>query len=152
MSPERARKILNLRPDDGLEAARAAFRRKVKRLHPDSAGGHHRAAYEEVVEAWRLLESEARPRAPLDVSAEPVQVSANVSWLAVRLGETIEVQAPHRTIRVPLPAHARPGDRLRLRGQGGEPDVIVTLHIAQQTFAETLRRFVDDFRKPGAHA
>jgi DnaJ-class molecular chaperone len=152
MSPERARKILNLRPDDGLEAARAAFRSKVKRLHPDRAGGNRHAAYEDVVAAWRQLESEARPRAPLEAPAEPVQVSADVSWLAMRLGETIEVQAPHRTIRVPLPAHARPGDRLRLRGQGGEPDVIVTLHMTQHTFAETLRRFVDDFRKPDAHA
>ncbi len=153
MSPERARKILNLKPEDGLEAAQRAFRAKVKRLHPDRAGGRRRAAYEEVVAAWRTLESEARPRATMESRPEPVQVIAAVSWLAVKLGETIEIEAPHRRLRVRLPADARPGDRLRIRGQGAEPDVIVTLHMAAQAgFSETLRRFVQDFPKPGAQA
>lgn len=153
MSPDRARKILNLRPDDGLEAARTAFRAKVKRLHPDRAGARRRAAYEEVVSAWRILESESRPRAAMEDRVEPVQVVVGVSWISVKMGETIEIEAPHRKIRIPLPTDARPGDKLRLRGQGAEPDVVVTLHMAAQpTFAENLRRFIHDFRKPDAHA
>lgn len=153
MSPERARKILNLQPDDGLDAARAAFRARVKRLHPDRTGGRRRAAYEQVVAAWRAIECETRPRAPMSARVEPVHVVIGVSWISVKMGETIEVEAPHRRLRIPLPTDARPGDRLRLRGQGAEPDVIVTLHFAAQpTFAEALRRFVADFAKPGAHA
>lgn len=156
MTPDRARKVLNLKPEDGLEQARAAFRARVKRLHPDRTGGRRRAAYEDVVAAWRLLEAESRPRAPMDARPEPVQVIVAVSWIAVKMGEMIEIEAPHRKIRVPLPTDARSGERLRLRGQGAEPDILVTLHIApQQTFTEALRRFANDFGrfgKPGAHA
>lgn len=153
MSPERARKILNLRPDDGLEAARTAFRDKVKRLHPDRTGGRRRAAYEEVVTAWRILESESRPRAAMEDRVEPVQVVVGVSWISVKLGEIIEIEAPHRKIRIPLPTDAQPGERLRVRGQGAEPDVVVTLHMAARpAFTENLRRFIHDFRNPGAPA
>lgn len=153
MSPERARKILNLRPDDGLETARRAFRDRVKRLHPDRTGGQRRAAYEAVVAAWRTLETEARPRAEMHERPAPVEVVVGLSWITVKMGETIEVEAPHRKIRVPLPTDAQPGDRLRVRGQGAEPDVIVTLHMAAKpTFTDALRRFIHDFHKPGAAA
>gem|GEM_PF-7054800 len=153
MSPDRARKILNLKPTDGLEDARRAFRAKVKRLHPDRAGGRRRAAYEEVVAAWRALESESRPRAAMGDRLEPVQVIIAVSWLAVRMGETIEVEIPTRKIRVPLPTDIQSGDRLRVRGPGAEPDVVITVQISpQRTFAESLKRFVSDFAKPGEAA
>jgi DnaJ-class molecular chaperone len=89
----------------------------------------------------------------MEARVEPLHVVVGVSWINVKLGETIEVEAPHRRIRIPLPPDARPGDRLRLRGQGAEPDLIVTLHFAAQpTFGEALRRFVSDFGKPGATA
>lgn len=154
MSPERARKILNLAPEAGLEEARAAFRQRVKQVHPDRAGARVRGAYEDVVAAWRALEAENRPAdAPAKrVEPETVEVQAQVSWLSIRMGETIEVPAPHRTLRVPLPTDARAGERLRLRGSGGEPDVIVILQIAQRPLAEAIRRFVEDFRPPRAQA
>src|SRR5262249_21991030 len=62
LSLEEARRVLELGPDGGPERLPGAFRRAVKRTHPDRPGGDP-VRFQQVLEAYRLLQSQAPPPA-----------------------------------------------------------------------------------------
>lgn len=131
--------ILGLRRDADLDAAKAAYRRLAKRLHPDAAPGDADAAarFAAVADAYEtiLAAHEARARATrgedrhvyLEITIED---AARGARRKVRLDSGAEVT-------VQLPAGLEDGARLRLRGQGepsanGGPngDAILTIALA----------------------
>lgn len=130
------------------ETVTTAFRAAVKAARPDHGGDPER--FRRVIEAYRLLQNAQAARAalappertgtPAETKPEPV--------LAVTLAEALEglarnVRLPDgRTLGLRLPAGLRPGETVRLKGQGeGGRDLKLTVTV---TCPEGVRLIGDD--------
>jgi len=158
MTRAEALQRLGLPADASNAQARAAFRARAKRLHPDARGGAAPEDFQRVLEAWRAIErAPAAPRPSLRRPAPdgPVELAVTVSASAARLGAPVAVQTPAGRVRLPLPRGAESGQRLRLSGLGdirpggGRGDLILTVWVAPRpSLGDALRAFLRDFARP----
>lgn len=154
MNRDRALHILGLDAGASTDEARAAFRKAVKRLHPDARGGVPAAAFQEVLDAWRTIEAQTGQTAQTVRPAEPaiIECCVTVDAFSARTGAPVQVDTPCGKVRIPLPRRAVSGQRLRLSGMGkasadgARGDLIVILSVTPPPpLASALHAFVRDF-------
>lgn len=136
--------ILGLPPDAETASVKSAYRRLVKALHPDRAGGDPRAAerFQRITMAYQqILAGDAEPaeargrrgdrtrvrvKAPRRGADREVRLSLTLEQ-AVAGGVRAITLAPGANVRAHVPAGVAPGDVMRLQGKGdpgrdGGPD------------------------------
>ena len=144
--------LLGLNGPVGGAALSAAFREAAKRAHPDQGGDE--AAFRRVTEAYRLLQAldtarqtasaaqifaaEIPPRPP---TPEPAVLEITPAEAVLGLARRIAV-GPGRRLGLRLPAGLRPGETVRLAGQGGDgSDLMMTVRVRTE---DGLRVIGDD--------
>ncbi len=145
--------VLGLPPNAETALVKSAYRRLVKALHPDRAGGDPKAAerfqhitlaYQQILAAGERASSgrarasertRVRVKAPRRGANREVRLRLTLEQ-AVAGGTRAITLAPGANIRAEVPAGVGPGDVLRLRGMGdpgrdGGPngDALVTVAL-----------------------
>jgi curved DNA-binding protein len=107
-------------PADGA-ALTAAFRVAVKAAHPSASGGDE-DRFRRVIAAWRLLQSQETRLLSLAAPSPPPSSAPVVSIGPMEAihGGRVAVRLAGGTIDIRLPRGLRSGERLRLRGAGGD--------------------------------
>jgi curved DNA-binding protein len=140
MTSRDACNLLGLNGPVGGAALSAAFREAAKRAHPDQGGDE--AAFRRVTEAYRLLQTldkarQAAGAAEVFAARVPAQPAGPVSAVleitpaeaVLGLARKVAV-APGRSLGLRLPAGLRPGETVRLAGQGGDgSDLMMTVKV-----------------------
>jgi protein tyrosine phosphatase (PTP) superfamily phosphohydrolase (DUF442 family) len=143
--------VLGLAPPDGIEAARAAFRGRVKRLHPDVTPPTQATLSElaRIVAAMDFIRAHA-----------PVCLEIEITTDQAARGLTRTLRHGDKPVLVRIPAGTRDGTSLPAIG---EPGIQVTIRLRigagmtdtpQPDFpdAADLDAFMHEFSRPSVNA
>ena len=142
-----ARRVLGLGPDDGPERLAGAFRRAVKCAHPDRPGGDV-MRFREVLEAYRLLQSQAPSPAASD---SDVWITVKAPARMLDEGGRLEIDTPAGRKTLWVSRRLTPQRVVRLHGQapGAQGDLCIRLEPedeeAESPARAHLRKFAADW-------
>jgi len=145
-----AYKAFGLTPEAGLDAAKRAFRDRVKDLHPDitPATPDTLSQLAEIVAAMRFLEESI-----------PTCMEVEISAVQAKSGITRTLRAGDKQVLVRIPARTKNGTVL---AAVGEPDIAVKVRVlkaeldlfepAEPLDFGPLDDFIDEFSRPSPNA
>jgi len=135
MNTQQALKILGLKPGASMADVQRAFRARVKRYHPDSGAQPNPLTFQAIMEAWRHIEKEMRPRESR-VGAQILTVRP----MDIAFGKTLRVRIDDETLPIRLPRDAHDRQRIRIHNR------VFELRVDQPPrLGEALRAFMRDF-------